>query len=805
MRLPLEWLHEYCRPALDTSALADRLDLTGTKVEAILRHGVGSPDAFVVGRVVEAAGHPDADRLSVCRVDVGGGELAQIVCGAPNVAAGQTVAVARPGAVMPDGSELGRATLRGVESEGMILAEDELGIGTDHSGIVVLDGEADGVAPGTPLVEVLAIATDVLELEITPNRPDCLGVYGVGREVHAATGAPLQPPPWADDPGSEGPVEGVQVVVEDPELCPRFTARLFEDVSIGPSPPWLKARLMAAGQRPINNVVDITNYVMLLTAQPLHAFDFDRVVEGRLLVRAARAGDQVETLDGEVRTLHPGSVVIDDGDGPTSIAGIMGGARSEVSPATTRVLMEAATWNGPNIKRTSVRMGLRSEASARFEKQLQPESTLEAQAVAARLMVELCGARLAPGTVDVGGAGPPPARIPLRERRVSELLGAEIPRARSAEILDSLGFGVDETQGALEAAVPHWRRVDVYREVDLVEEVARIDGFDRLPATLPSRPDAGGRLEPVQRAGRRIEDLLAGAGVLQVAGWSFQAPDVGDRLRLGPDDPRRRTVRMRNPLSEDQSEMRPLLLGSLLDAARHNAARDVDDLRLFEIGAVYLAGDGELPDQPQHVGALLVGRVRPPTWRDPEPPRADFFAAKGILSALLDGLRVEWAVAAAPEPFLHPGRAAAVSVAGETVGWVGEVHPLVARAWDLEGVAAFELDLDAVAARAAEQVASYRELTDFPPVRQDLAVVVGEDVPAAQVVEVVRRAGGPLLETARIFDVYRGAQVGEGRVSLALALQFRAPDRTLTEDEVAELRRAIGAALREELGGELRG
>src|SRR5205085_271546 len=291
----------------------------------------------------------------------------------------------------------------------------------------------------------------------------------------------------------------------------------------------------------INNVVDITNYVMLLTAQPLHAFDFDRVVEGRLLVRAARAGDRLETLDGEVRTLHPGAVVIDDGDGPTSIAGIVGGARSEVSPATTRVLMEAATWNGPNIKRTSVRMGLRSEASARFEKQLQPESTLEAQAVAARLMVELCGARLAPGTVDVGGAGPPPARIPLRERRVSELLGAEIPRARSAEILDSLGFGVDETQGTLEAAVPHWRRVDVYREVDLVEEVARIDGFDRLPATLPSRPDAGGRLEPVQRARRRIEDLLAGAGLLEVAGWSFQAADVGDRLRLGPDDPRRRT------------------------------------------------------------------------------------------------------------------------------------------------------------------------------------------------------------------------------------------------------------------------
>ncbi|MDQ6916096.1 MAG: phenylalanine--tRNA ligase subunit beta, partial [Actinomycetota bacterium] len=405
MRLPLEWLHEYCRPDLDAAALAERFDFTGTSVSAILLHGVAALDRFVVGVVLEADRHPDADRLRVCRVEVGEGEVAQIVCGAPNVAAGQAVAVARPGAVMADGTELARARLRGVESDGMILAEDELGIGTDHEGIIVLGDGGDGLSPGTPLRDVLPIATEVLELEITPNRPDCLGVYGLAREAHAATGAPLAAPPWEDDPGSDGPIEGARVVVEVPELCPRFTARLFEDVRIGPSPPWLKARLMAAGQRPINNVVDITNYVMLLTSQPLHAFDFDRVAGGRLVVRRGREGEQVETLDGELRTVDSETVVIDDADGPTSIAGVMGGARSEVSPVATRVLMEVATWNGPNIKRTSVRMGLRSEASARFEKQLQPESTVEAQAVAARLMVELCGARLAPGTVDVGGPG----------------------------------------------------------------------------------------------------------------------------------------------------------------------------------------------------------------------------------------------------------------------------------------------------------------------------------------------------------------------------------------------------------------
>jgi phenylalanyl-tRNA synthetase beta chain len=806
MRVPLEWLHEYVRPDLPTAQLAERLDMTGTKVERVEHHGVGAPEAFVVGRVLAAEPHPDADRLSVCRVDVGGQE-ATIVCGAPNVAAGQTVAVARPGAVMPDGTELRAAKLRGVVSEGMILAEDELGIGTDHAGILVL--EDDGLEPGTPLASVLPVATDVLELEITPNRPDCLGVYGVAREVHAATGAPLAAPPWEADPGSAGEVEGVEVAVEVPELCPRFTVRRFDDVRIGPSPPWLKARLMAAGQRPISNVVDITNYAMLLTGQPLHAFDLDRVAGGRLVVRRARDGEEVETLDGEVRRLDSDVVVIDDADGPTSIAGVMGGARSEVAEGTTRVLMEAATWNGPNIKRTSARLGLRSEASSRFEKQLQPEQAMEAQAVAAALMVELAGARLVEGTIDVGGPGPEPAQLHLRERRVAQLLGAEIPAARCAEILESLGFGVSAADDGVDALVPHWRRADVTREVDLIEEVARIDGMERLPTTLPARPDAGGRLTPTQRARRRVEDALAGAGLLETQGWSFQPPGVADRLRLPADDARRRTLRLRNPLSEDQSELRTLLLPSLLDAAAYNAARDADDLALFETGSVYAAredGSGEpLPDERRHLGALLTGVTRPPTWRSPAGPRADVFAAKGVLEALFEALRVEVAVEPAAEPFLHPGRSAAVLAGGERIGWVGEVHPLVARAWDLEDAAAFELDLDRLAELAAARAQTFEDVTSFPAVRQDIAVVLPDDVAAARALEVVRQAGGELLRGARAFDVYRGEQVGEGRVSLALGLEFQAPDRTLTDDEVAKLREAIAAALADELGGELRG
>jgi phenylalanyl-tRNA synthetase beta chain len=359
MRVPLLWLHDYVVPDLDVRALEDRLTMTGTKVEAVHHHGVAALEHFLVGRVVSAERHPDADRLSVCVVDTGAAEPSQIVCGAPNVAAGQLVAVARPGAVMPDGTKLKRAKLRGQVSEGMILAEDEVAIGTDHDGIMVL---ADGLAPGTPLTEVLPIATDVLELEITPNRPDCLGVYGVAREVHAITGAPLAPEPWAQDPGTAGEVGGAAVEVEATDLCPRFTARLFEDVAIGPSPTWLKARLMAAGQRPINNVVDITNYAMLLTGQPLHAFDFDLVAGGRLVVRRAREGERMTTLDDVERTLDPSVCVICDDQGPTSIAGLMGGERSEVRATTTRVLMEAATWDGPNLQRTSTRLALRTEA-----------------------------------------------------------------------------------------------------------------------------------------------------------------------------------------------------------------------------------------------------------------------------------------------------------------------------------------------------------------------------------------------------------------------------------------------------------
>ncbi len=681
---------------------------------------------------------------------------------------------------------------------------DELALASSQA----LDAPAAATpAPGTPLGEVLPIALDVLELEITPNRPDCLGVYGVARELHAATGAPLAEPPWSTDRGTSGPLRAVEIAVECPELCPRFTARAFEHVRIAESPLWLRARLLAAGQRPISNVVDITNYAMLLSGQPMHAFDLDRIAGSRLRVRRAHEGEQVLTLDEQSRTLDPEMVLIEDADGPTSIAGVMGGARSEVAPDTTRVLLEAATWSGPNIHRTSHRLGLRSEASGRFEKGLQPEQCMQAQALATELMLELCGATLVPGTVDVAQELAPAQTIRLREQRVRSVLGVAVALERQEQILQALDFSTRRAEDGLDVTVPALRRADVTREVDLIEEVARIEGLERLPATLPARRGAAGRLTHAQRVRRAAEDAMVGRGLYEIVGWSFAGRELLDRLRLPPDHALRRVVAVENPMSEEQSIMRPTLLGSLLDAARYNAARNGPDLALFESGTVYRAaaerGPGSLPADEHHaLGVLLSGAITPRAW-GAQQVKADFFSAKALLGALLEHLHVAWSVRPATMPFLHPGRTAEVLLGEQRAGFLGELHPLVAGAWDLERTAAFAVDLGKVAA-AAPELTEFSAFPSVPALRQDLAVTLPDSVPAAEVVERVRAAGGETLEEVSVFDVYTSEKLGEGRRSLALALSFQAAERTLTDEDVAPLRERIVAALAE-LGGELRG
>jgi phenylalanyl-tRNA synthetase beta chain len=817
MRVPYAWLREYCDPAIDARELAERLAMTGTEVERVMAMGPPAADGFLVGRVVACEAHPNADRLSVCTVDTGDSDPRTIVCGAPNVAAGQTVPVALPGATMPGGQKLGEAKLRGVRSSGMILSAAELEIAEESDGILVLD---DGPAPGTALAEVLPVAESVLELEVTPNRVDCFGLYGVAREVHAISGAELADEPWAEDAPAEGEGEAgdyASVTVEVPELCPRFTARVFTDVQIGPSPIWLQARLSAAGQRSINNVVDITNYVMLLTAQPLHAFDLDKVPAGALTVRTASEGEAMKTLDDVERTFDAETVLVCDSRGPSGIAGIMGGQVSEVSAETTRVLLEVASWNGTNILRTSRLLGLRSEASSRFEKQLHPELCTRAQRIASRLLVELCGAKLVPGTIDVAAEVPAPPRIRLRGERVEGLLGMRIEQADQISYLVRLGFGVEAEGGDLTVEVPPDRHHDVTREVDLIEEVARVHGLDEhLPSTLPAVGQAGG-LRRDQRLRRRAEDALRDLGLDEIVGWSFTDPGEAERLRISPDDPRANGVTISNPLSEDQSTMRTTLLGSLLGAARGNLARDAERVALFESGRVYLSGDGGAEDaplaggfpgkraapfvEPHRLGCLATGPAAK-SWRGGEDP-ADFFALKGALEGLGARLGAALSFEPASEPFLHPGHAAKVRAGGVEAGWIGEVHPLVCRAWDLEEACAFEVDLAVLvdAASAGEEV--FEDVTTFPSVRQDLAVVVSDDLPAAEVRDAILAGGGELLRAAEVFDLYEGEQLGEGLKSLALGLEFRAVDRTLTDEEVAARRAAIAAEL-DRIGGSLR-
>jgi phenylalanyl-tRNA synthetase beta chain len=819
VRAPNSWLRSYCDPDLSVEELADQLAMHSIEVERISHAGAPDPDGFVVGKVLSVEQHPDADRLTVCEVDAGEGGRT-IVCGAPNVAAGQTVPVALPGAVLPDGTKLGKAKLRGVESDGMILSEAELQIGDDAAGIAVFD--EDGLAPGTPLSEVIPVSEPVIELEVNSNRVDCFGVYGVAREAHAVTGAELAPAPWEEDAEAEGEGEAsdyASVTVEVPELCPRFTARVFTDVQIGPSPLWLKARLIGAGMRPINNVVDITNYVMLMTAQPLHAFDLDKVPDGALIIRTARAGEKMTTLDGAERSFDEDAVLVCDRNGPSGIAGIMGGEASEVSETTTRVLLEVATWNGVNILRTSRKLGLRTDASNRFEKQLHPELALRAQQVASRLMVDLCGAKLVPGTIDQAAEVPEPHRLHLRHERVERLLGMPISLGECQEYLERLDFEVERDGDDLDATVPLHRHYDVTREVDLIEEVGRIHGYaQNLVATLPSTSGQTGRLTREQRLRRRAEDVMRDLGFDAVVDLSLTDPGMPARLRIPDDDIRAAPIRVANPLSAEHSVQRTSLLGSLLDAARYNLAHGAERVALVESGRAYLreggspqegvlagkfAGTRDAPAfEPWRIASIAAGELRAGGWRG-GPVEADFYSVKGVLEALAEQLGAGVDVVPGEEPFLHPGRSGRVLVAGEDIGWIGELHPLVCREWDLASAAGFEVDLAPLVAASPYGMESYEDVISYPAVLQDVAVVVDEAVPAAEVRSAVLEGGADLLHSAVVFDLYRGEQVGEGRKSLALRLTFRAPDRTLTDEEVAERRGSIEASVKK-IGGSLR-
>ncbi len=764
MRVPMSWLREYVTVDAPAEEIARRLAICALdEVERVREVGVLDVDdnlgRFLVGKVLAVERHPSADRLRVCQVDVGEGDARQIVCGAWNFEAGATVAVALPGALLPVlEAPLDERELRGQRSRGMILAEDEVGLGEDHAGIMVLP---DSLEPGTPLDQVLPIREEVLDVTPTPNRVDLLSMVGLAREVAALFDGELHVPE-ADDPELVD-AEPVDVTVEDFEGCPRYVGRVFRDVAIGPSPQWLRSRLYLAELRSISNVVDVTNYVMHVWGNPLHAFDLTRLSGGRIVVRRARPGEELRTLDGTLRRLHPDDLMITDGDRSVALAGIMGGEESEVSDETGEVLLEAANFEPVGIFKSSERLGLRTAGSNRWEKGVDPYLAEQAAVHASRMIVDLAGARMT-GHVDVHSGLPERPVVRHRPERTDHVVGFPIDPGEQCSILEGFGF---EVAPNWDVSVPTWRARDVTREIDVIEEVVRTV-LDRVPFTMPLRRHVKGHLTKEQRLRRLVEDVLVGAGLSEAYTWS-----------LAPSDPHRDAIRLPDPMTADQAVLRTTLLPGLVEAVRTGLDAGFDDVSLFEIARIYLPSGEPLPDERWRVGAIV---------------HDGYDVMKGVLETLYAALHLELRVRRSSHPSLHPGKAAETDA-----GWLGELHPTL-----LEGVwGAFELDLETLFSQVPERIV-YEDVITYPAARQDIAVAVDEDVEVGALVDAAREAAGPILREARVFDVYRGEQVGAGKKSVAIHLAFQSSERTLTDEEAAELRGKIVAALAERFGAEPR-
>jgi phenylalanyl-tRNA synthetase beta chain len=798
MRVALGWLAEFV-DVPPAEALAERLTTAGIEIESIERTG---PDlsAVRVGRVVAREKHPDADKLSLCRVDVGEGEPLEIVCGAPNVAAGQKVAVALAGAELPGGLRIKKSKIRGVVSNGMICSARELGLSDDHEGILVLDPSAN---VGTPLPEVMRIGDVVFDFELTPNRGDWASMLGIAREVRALFGGALRLPPHAPVESGEPASSRIAVAIDDRAGCHRYAARIVRGVRVGPSPAWVVARLEAAGVRAINNVVDATNLVMLELGQPLHAFDLDRLRGKTIRVRAARAGEKLRTLDGQDRTLEASDLAIADDSGAIALAGVMGGADSEVHEGTANVLLESAHFHPSRIRKTARRLGLHSEASYRFERSVDPDGQARAADRAALLLAELAGGAVAPGVVEaLGDPAPRTAEILLDPARANRLLGTQLAPAEMVALLGRIDVAA-ETHGALLRCKPPRYRADLAIPADLIEEIARIHGYDAIPATLPPAQLAGVTLPPRRATLDAVRASLVGSGLTELMTFTCVDASEHDALRLPADDPRRACVRVLNPIHASQDTLRTQLAGTVLRAAQANLARQATALRLFELGRVFTpTRPGDLPREPLQAVAL-VSAGEPSVWDRGDTPV--FFAAKGVAERLLADLGKPARFAAGEcEPFLHPGASGTFTVAGKSVVRVGELHPACAAAFAIDVPAALVVvDVDALDALTVPGP-RYQEVSRHPRVVRDLAVLLGRDVAAGAVLETIRRLGGQSLTSARVFDRYEGKGVPEGKVSLAFRLVFQRTDRTLTEPEVAKTTERVVAALKQDFGGELR-
>jgi phenylalanyl-tRNA synthetase beta chain len=808
MLIPFSWLSEYVDITLPPAELAHRLTMAGIEVGDVSTRG--GWENCVVGYVRSTRPHPNADSLTLCLVEPGHGDPVEVVCGAPNVAAGQNICFARPGAFLLNmhtgrHEELKPATIRGVVSEGMICSEAELGISGEHDGIIVLPTDA---VPGTPLDD--ALGDTFLELELTPNRGDCLSMLGVARELGAITGQPVRAPD-VSYPEAGPPVDSVaRVTIADPDLCLRYTASVITGIRIGPSPAWMQDRLTRAGLRPINNVVDVTNYVMLEFNQPLHAFDLDTVTDRHVVVRRAASGEKFTTLDGVERTLNNDNLMIADPAQAIGIGGVMGGANSEITAATTTMLLESATFHDLNNRRTATDLNLRTEASLRFEKGLRPELAPIALRRATQLILQTAGGEAAAGIIDVYPGGPVDTPVPLTEGRLRQVLGMDLDIARAETVLASLGITTRRTGPDRLAADPPYWRSDIAIEEDLIEEVVRIIGYDEVPTTMLSSPIPYHRPNPLTELKDAVRDALAAAGMEETI--SYPLISAGDLARLGSetvDGPA--PLRVANPMSADYDLMRPTLSASILNTLAYNQAHNDGGFRLFEVGRGFIPQDDGLPQERELTAGVMSGPRYGASWLNTA-ENLDFFDASGALTGALDRMGLAVSFEPLDDPMFHPGRCASIMVADAggqlaSAGVVGELHPDVRDAFDLrpEPVAYFEFRLEALAAVRAETDQAenrFRSLSRFPSANRDLALLVPVDVPAGQVQHLIQRVR--LVERAELFDVYVGENVPDGMRSLAFRIWFRADDRTLTADDVNRSLNGLTRVLEREAGATVR-
>ena len=791
MKITYNWLKDYVDFAWDWPELVERMTMAGLEFEGVEDLGARY-EGVVIGRVNACRPHENADRLTVCEVDVGT-EVNTIICGAPNVAAGQTVAVALPGCSLPGGMKIKKAKIRGVESRGMICAEDELGLGDSHDGIMVLE---DGLEIGTSFAAAVGLDDVVIDFEVTPNRPDCLSLFGIAREVHTLTGNPLRPPEFALPESGTATAADVQISIEAPDDCPRYVGRIVRGVKVGPSPPWLQRRLQAVGQRPINNIVDITNYVLLELGHPLHAFDLDKLQERRIVIRRARADETLATLDGTVRQLDEEMLVIADGVQPVALAGVMGGAHSEVSEGTADILLESAYFAPSRVRLARARFGLFTEAAMRFERGADWDAPVRSIDRAAALIAEIAGGTIAPTPLDVYPRPGQRREIALRIERANQLLATDLDQATIIQTLERLGCEVTAAT-PLQVTAPSFRP-DLAREADLIEEVGRIYGFDRIASSQEASGPWITHHDPQLTFRQVVRQQLLGLGLDEVV-----SNTIVETRWLELAGSAKEAARLANPPTAAQNALRTTLVPSLLDVARRNFNQRAPGVAIFELGKCFAAGAaGALPDEDWRLAALWAGSVSASPWQA-DARDADFFDLKGLLETLVGAphLRFE----PADHPACRPGHSARVLLGDEPLGWLGQAAVDLCAAFDLERqVHIFEIAFDALARHWHGRERAFSTLPKFPPIERDLAVIVREDIATSDLVAAMREDAPRLVESIEVFDLYQGDQIAQGHKSLAFAIRLRAPERTLQDAQADAATAAMLKGLEKHFNARLR-